>query len=70
MPVELTSLTDVLSVQPVCCSQGSFFIDNNGWKTSKKRKEQTMPFGFNLMRSQVLYRAAQGPNHKHRMQSC
>ena len=28
---------------------------NAGWK----RKEKTMPFGVNLMRSQVLYRAAQ-----------
>ena len=26
---------------------------------SQKRKEKTMPFGVNLMRSQVLYRAAQ-----------
>ena len=26
----------------------------------KKRKEQTTPFGINLLRSQVLYRAAQG----------
>ncbi len=26
----------------------------------KKRKEKTTPFGVNLMRSQVLYRAAQG----------
>jgi len=25
----------------------------------KKRKEKTTPFGVNLMRSQVLYRAAQ-----------
>ena len=28
----------------------------------KKRKEKTTPFGVNLMRSQVLYRAAQGDN--------
>ncbi len=27
----------------------------------KKRKEKTTPFGVNLMRSQVLYRAAQLP---------
>jgi len=27
---------------------------------SCKRKEKTTPFGVNLMRSQVLYRAAQG----------
>jgi len=26
----------------------------------KKRKEKTTPFGVNLMRSPVLYRAAQG----------
>ena len=26
----------------------------------KKRKEKPTPFGVNLMRSQVLYRAAQG----------
>ena len=26
----------------------------------KKRTEKTTPFGVNLMRSQVLYRAAQG----------
>jgi len=25
----------------------------------RKRKENTMPFGVNLMKSQVLYRAAQ-----------
>ncbi len=29
-------------------------------KRKKKRKEKTTPFGVNLMRSQVLYRAAQG----------
>jgi len=28
----------------------------------KKRKEKTTPFGVNLMRSQVLYRAAQSSN--------
>jgi len=28
----------------------------------KKRKEKTTPFGVNLMRSPVLYRAAQGRN--------
>ncbi len=27
---------------------------------TKKRKEKTTPFSVNLMRSQVLYRAAQG----------
>ena len=27
--------------------------------TCKKRKEKTTPFGVNLMRSQVLYQAAQ-----------
>ncbi len=29
-------------------------------RKEKKRKEKTTPFGVNLMRSQVLYRAAQG----------
>jgi len=29
----------------------------NEWK--RKEKEKTTPFGVNLMRSQVLYRAAQ-----------
>ncbi len=29
------------------------------WSAEKKRKEKTTPFGVNLMRSQVLYRAAQ-----------
>ena len=29
-------------------------------KLEKKRKEKTTPFGVNLMRSQVVYRAAQG----------
>jgi len=28
----------------------------------KERKGKTTPFGINLMRSQVLYRAAQSPN--------
>jgi len=28
-------------------------------RKEKKRKEKTTPFGVNLMRSQVLYRAAQ-----------
>jgi len=28
-------------------------------RKEKKRKEKTTPFGINLMRSQVLYRAAQ-----------
>ena len=28
------------------------------WLLEKKRKEKTKPFGANLMRSQVLYRAA------------
>ncbi len=28
-------------------------------QVEKKRKEKTTPFGVNLMRSQVLYRAAQ-----------
>jgi len=28
-------------------------------RREKKRKEKTTPFGVNLMRSQVLYRAAQ-----------
>ncbi len=31
-------------------------------RKEKKRKEKTTPFGVNLMRSQVLYRAAQGCN--------
>ena len=30
------------------------------WLEEKKRKEKTTTFGVNLMRSQVLYRAAQG----------
>ena len=29
-------------------------------KRKKKREEKTTPFGVSLMRSQVLYRAAQG----------
>ena len=29
-------------------------------ETERKEKEKTTPFGINLMRSQVLYRAAQG----------
>jgi len=29
-------------------------------RKEKKRKEKTTPFGINLVRSQVLYRAAQG----------
>ena len=29
-----------------------------------KRKEKTTPFGVNLLRSPVLYRAAQGPSKK------
>jgi hypothetical protein len=29
-------------------------------RKEKIRKEKTTPFGVNLMRSQVLYRAAQG----------
>ena len=35
----------------------------------KKRKEKTTPFGINLMRSQVLYRATQNGNQRrsHRM---
>jgi len=31
-----------------------------GKKGRKKRKEKTTPFGVNLIRSPVLYRAAQG----------
>ena len=31
-----------------------------GANAEKKRKEKTTPFGVNLKRSQVLYRAAQG----------
>jgi len=31
----------------------------HGMTWEKKRKEKTTPFGVNLMRSQVLYRAAQ-----------
>jgi len=35
----------------------------NIWMPSgEKRKEKTTPFGGNLMRSQVLYRAAQVPS--------
>ena len=30
------------------------------YRLHEKRKEKTTPFGGNLMRSQVLYRAAQG----------
>jgi len=30
--------------------------------SGEKRKEKTTPFGGNLMRSQVLYRAAQVPS--------
>ncbi len=29
-------------------------------RKEKKRKEKTAPFGVNLLRSSVLYRAAQG----------
>ena len=32
-------------------------------RKEKKRKEKTTFFGVNLMRSQVLYRAAQSPRH-------
>jgi len=31
-------------------------------RKEKKRKEKTTPFGINIMRSQVLYRAAQRPH--------
>jgi len=33
---------------------------NENKRKEKKRKEKTTPFGVNLKRSQVLYRAAQG----------
>ena len=33
--------------------------DGKAAKKEKKRKEKTTPFGVNLTRSQVIYRAAQ-----------
>ena len=33
---------------------------SSGGKEAKKRKEKTTPFGVNLVRSPVYYRAAQG----------
>ena len=35
-----------------------------------KRKEKTMPFGVNLMRSQKLYRVAQACNLLAQLQCC
>jgi len=41
----------------VCVGQSE--ADYEKKRKEKKRKEKTTPFGVDLMRSQVLYRAAQ-----------
>ncbi len=42
---------------------GSLWLPTLDWlRREKNRKEKKTPFGVNLMRSQVLYRAVQGLN--------
>ncbi len=47
-------------VSITCCSVSYIFH-----KAAKKRKEKTTPFSVNLMRSQVLYQAAQAWSSQH-----
>ena len=60
----------------LCSSQLSMIVPaHSPWplRTSgkkRKRKEKTTPFGVNLMRSQVLYRAAQENKRNGLMQWC
>ena len=53
-------LPNVQVFSPMPFSSRAFALSMwNTWKEWKSRKEKTTPFGVNLMRSQVLYWAAQ-----------
>ncbi len=52
--------------QQAYTSRNTQVVASLGMGTEKKRKEKTTPFGINLMRSQVLYRAAQEHGHTHK----
>ncbi len=56
MVVLVNAMHPAMSVEMLCDSQMWLHL----LQDTKKRKEKTSPFGVNLMRSQVLYRAAQG----------
>jgi hypothetical protein len=47
------------TVQQLLSHKATGLLKSNSTIADQKRKEKIMPFGVNLMRSQVLYQAAQ-----------
>ena len=71
----LAYLSACVAPAQLCCKPAVVYVIVHGSRwlelvaASSNRKEKTTPFGVNLMRSQVLYRAAQSFQH-HLFASC